>query len=105
MFTLHYLQVVYNYRGTVDTAHFLGQIFRTLSQVLNLARPENLGSQSQQQQPPSDSQTVRSRLESQNGESRLSEIRERNLAAPQLYTLPETPVKSSKYEYLSNIPT
>ena len=30
-------EVVYNYRGTVDTAHFLGQLFRTFSQVLNLS--------------------------------------------------------------------
>ena len=29
-------EVVYNYRGTVDTAHFLGQLFRTFSQVFNL---------------------------------------------------------------------
>ena len=29
-------EVVFNYRGTIDTAHFLGQIFRTFSQVLNL---------------------------------------------------------------------
>ena len=29
-------EVVYNFRGSVDTANFLGQLFRTLSQVLNL---------------------------------------------------------------------
>jgi hypothetical protein len=43
-------EVVYNYRGSVDTANFLGQLFRTLGQVLHLSpqaqqpqdhRPEN----------------------------------------------------------------
>ena len=29
-------EVVYNFRGTLDTANFLGQLFRTFSDVLNL---------------------------------------------------------------------
>ena len=29
-------EVVYNYRGSIDTANFLGQLFRTISQALNL---------------------------------------------------------------------
>ena len=29
-------EVVYNFRGTLDTANFLGQLFRTFSEVLNL---------------------------------------------------------------------
>ena len=29
-------EAVYNFRGSVGTGHFLGQLFRTLGQVLNL---------------------------------------------------------------------
>ena len=37
-------EVVYNYRGSIDTANFLGQLFRTLSQVLNLGSSNSNGS-------------------------------------------------------------
>ena len=37
-------EVVYNFRGTLDTANFLGQLFRTFSDVLNLGnRQEQTG--------------------------------------------------------------
>merc|ERR1712079_754478 len=39
-------EVVYNFRGTLDTANFLGQLFRTFSEVLNL------GPQQEQTVPP-----------------------------------------------------
>ena len=34
-------EVVYNYRASIDTANFLGQFFRTISQVLNLGSSNN----------------------------------------------------------------
>lgn len=34
-------EAVYNIRGSVSTGHFLGQLFRTLGQVLNLQQPDN----------------------------------------------------------------
>ena len=36
-------EVVYNFRGSLDTANFLGQLFRTLSEVLNLTSSNNEG--------------------------------------------------------------
>lgn len=30
---------VFNYRGTLDTAHFLGKLFRTLKEVLHIDGP------------------------------------------------------------------
>ena len=33
-------EVVYNFRGTLDTANFLGQLFRTFSDVLNLGNQQ-----------------------------------------------------------------
>lgn len=39
-------EVVYNFRGTIDTANFLGQLFRTLGTVLNLnPSPQNAENQ------------------------------------------------------------
>ena len=34
-------EVVYNFRGTLDTANFLGQLFRTFSEVLNLGNRQS----------------------------------------------------------------
>ena len=46
-------EVVYNFRGSVDTANFLGQLFRTLGQVLNLGSGHSEQTQNQtQSQPP-----------------------------------------------------
>ena len=38
-------EAVYNFRGSISTGHFLGQLFRTLNQVLNQS-PENPSDQS-----------------------------------------------------------
>ena len=43
-------EVVYNFRGTLDTANFLGQLFRTFSEVLNLGNTST-------EQAPSTSRT------------------------------------------------
>ena len=41
--------VFYNFRGTLDTANFLGHLFRTLSQVLHLTDPSGADSRYTQQ--------------------------------------------------------
>ena len=41
--------VFYNFRGTLDTANFLGHLFRTLSQVLHLTDPSGADSRYAQQ--------------------------------------------------------
>ena len=65
-------EAVYNFRGSVSTGHFLGQLFRTLGQVLNL-QPDNQQIEDIIRQQTSDSATLHSPTEEQfRVESRIS---------------------------------
>ena len=65
--------VYYNFRGTLDTANFLGHLFRTLSQVLHLTDPSGADSRYAQQATTTTTSAAKNPVKKEDDDKRRSQ--------------------------------